>query len=800
MKNEPVLKYIETGISPQREWTKFIHSLQTVISEESDDVPVNEGYNDLPEILIVSSYPPRECGLATYSQDLIKALNDKFENSFSIKVCALQSGNEKYEYPEKVQFVMDTRTPKSYYDLANAINNNDRIQLVMIQHEFGLFENHESDLLQFINRLVKPVIMVFHTVLPHPNKSLKRNVQHLISGCESVIVMTNNAARLLTGSYQAPEEKISVIPHGTHLVPHLDKRFLKKKYGLNKKMVLSTFGLISSGKSIETTLNALPAILEKHPDVIFLVIGKTHPSVLKREGEAYRHSLESKINELGLQQHVRFINQYLPLPDLLEYLQLTDIYLFTSRDPNQAVSGSFSYAASCGCAIISTPIPHASEVLDENAGIIIDFENSPQLASAVNRLLSDEPLRKSISLNGYQKIVSSAWENSAVAHAALFEKMIGDKMTLKYSLPDINLDHIKKLTTDFGIIQFSKINQPDIQSGYTLDDNARALIALCQHYELTGDKNDLMYINTYFDFITYCFQPEGYFLNYVDWQEQFTEQNNTSNLADANGRVIWALGYLISRSALFPGRLIEKAELIMRQVLIRAHTIYSTRAMAFVIKGLCYYNSEKKSAENFFQIKLFADRLVQMYNHESGKGWEWFESYLTYANSILPEAMLCAYLETGNLHYKKIAQASFAFLLSCTFNGDRIKVVSNKSWLHKGEKAEEYGEQPIDVAYTVIALARFYEVFKEKEYLRKMREAFSWFLGNNHLNQIVYNPCTGGCHDGLEESNVNLNQGAESTVSYLIARLTVEKFFGNPGKLKPLLKSDWKPNVRGQLV
>lgn len=346
-------------------------------------------------------------------------------------------------------------------------------------------------------------------------------------------------------------------------------------------------------------------------------------------------------------------------------------------------------------------------------------------------------------------------------------------------LPDFNLGHIHKLTSDFGIIQFCKMDDPDIRSGYTLDDNARALIAMCQHFELTEDKADLPLIKIYLNFIKYCFRPEGYFLNYVDDKRDFTGQNNTANLADSNGRAIWALGYLISHKNKLPGKLVQDARSILEQAIPRINGMHSTRSMAFVIKGIHYYNSEKRTPKNDLVIKTFADRLVQMYRHEAEPGWEWFESYLTYANGVLPEALLCAYSETGDQVYKDIARASFDFLLAHTFNGGGIKVISNKSWMHKGGQAAHYGEQPIDVSYTIIALGRFYDVFKGEDYLRKIKIAFNWFLGANHLQVPIYDPQTGGCCDGLEEKQVNLNQGAESTLSYLMARATVEKYIGN---------------------
>ncbi|MGV8945603.1 MAG: glycosyltransferase [Lutibacter sp.] len=742
----------------------------------------NTNSNNLPEILFITSYPPRECGIATYSQDLIKALNNKFSNSFSIKVCALESNGDTYAYPDEVKYTLKTSLAIGYEKLASTINKDNRIKTVLIQHEFGFFSSQEHAFYEFLIALSKPIMIVFHTVLPHPNALLKVKVQKIAAACKSIVVMTNTSADILIQDYSVASKKIEIIPHGTHLVSRLNKATLKLKYKLKGKKVLSTFGLLSSGKDIETTLEALPAIIKQFPETMFLVLGKTHPEVVKNEGEKYRDMLEQKVVQLSLQNHVRFVNKYLKLAELLEYLQLTDIYLFTANDPNQAVSGTFVYAMSCGCPIISTPIPHAKEILTDETGIIFEFRNSSQLATATIKLLKDDYLRKNISTNTLHKIASTVWENSAIAHAKLFEKLNDERISLQYNLPIINLNHFKKITTGFGMIQFSKINQPDIDSGYTLDDNARALIAMCQHYELTKNAADLDSIYIYYNFIKYCLQPEGGFLNYVDEQRVFTTQNNKTNLEDANGRAIWALGYFISKSPILPKEfqiLATDAELMIKRVLLEIDNIHSTRAMAFAIKGLYFRNKENSSPQNTALIKKLADRLVQMYRHESSNEWQWFESYLTYANSVLPEALLCAWLVTGEISYQKIAKSSFDFLLSKTFRKNKIKVISNKNWLKSKEKLNSApigGEQPIDVAYTILALRKFYKVFKEETYRLNMEISFNWFLGSNHLNQIIYNPCTGGCYDGLEENSVNLNQGAESTVSYLMARLTIEKY------------------------
>lgn len=738
--------------------------------------PVQQHKENLSGILLISSYPPRECGIATYSQDLIKALNNKFSHSISIQVCALESGVIDFSYPEEVKYILKTSIAEEYEKLASAINQDHRIEIVLIQHEFGFFKGQEQAFLQFLHELSKPVVIVFHTVLPHPNEALKSEIKRMEEVCEAIIVMTHISAGILTTDYELSPQKISVIAHGTHLVLHVNNKYLKKKYGLTGRKVLTTFGLLSSGKSIETTLEALPSIIIQNPEVIFLIIGKTHPEVVREEGEKYREMLLQLVEQYTLKEHVIFINNYLALPELLEYLQLTDIYLFTTNDPNQAVSGTFAYAMSCACPIISTPIPHAREVLTEDTGIIINFRNSRQLAQGVMRLLNDESLRRNISSNTLQNIVSTVWENSAVAHAMLFEELGGGKITIQYNLPPINLNHLNQMTTQTGIIQFSKINQPDICTGYTLDDNARALVAMCMHYKLTGNHNDVLSIQKYLSFIKFCQQPDGDFLNYVDKDNHFTPQNKITNLDDANGRAVWALGFVISMKDHLPLEIATEAKAIIDKSMHHLGFVHSTRAMAFAIKGLYYCYSGIKSPETLALLKVFANRLVQMYKHESDEIWEWFEGYLTYANSVLPEAMLDAWLLTRETIYREIALSSLNFLLRQTFNENGIEVISNKKWLQKGGVAAHFGEQPIDVSYAVLTLNKFYEVFGNEDYYKKMEIAFNWFLGKNRLHQIIYNPCTGGCYDGLEETHVNINQGAESTVSYLLARLTMEKY------------------------
>ena len=740
----------------------------------------------IPEILFITSYPPRECGIATYSQDLLHAIREQFGSSFDLKVCAIETKENTYTYPEEVKYVLQVWDLEQYHLLAEKINADANLKLVFIQHEFGLYDGEYGQyLLRFLSEVSKPVVTTFHTILPNPSTIRKNVVKAIVLLSEAAVVMTRNSALILEADYQIPVDKISIIPHGTHLVSPVDLQEVKKKMNLSDRRVLATFGLLSSGKSIETALDALPEIVAAFPEVLYLIIGKTHPGILKTEGEKYREFLFDKVIDLHLENHVRFINKYLPLDELLEYLQSTDIYLFTSKDPHQAVSGTFAYAMACGCPIISTPIPHAKELLD-GAGIIVDFQNAPQLAKTTIKLLSQPALLQEMRLKALHRISPTAWQNAALAHVELAVKFgIRSGNTLTYELPDISLAHIRRLTTHTAMIQFSSISTPDLESGYTLDDNARALIAITKHYQLTADPADLELIDTYLSFIIFCQQADGSFLNYVDQNERFFDKNRDENLEDSNGRAIWALGEFVSMHHLFDNDFSVRAGNALDKSLSQLTRLHSPRAMAFVIKGLHHYNQVKPSATHLQLITALADDLVSKYRGVSDEGWQWFEEYLTYANSLLPEALLYAYLSTGSALFKNTAKSAFDFLLSVIFKDGEIKVVSNQGWHLKGKSSKKFGEQPIDVAYTILALSVFYETFKEEDYLIKMATAFDWFLGKNHLHQIVYNPRTGGCYDGLEEYHTNLNQGAESTVSYLLARLTVEQYFNK----------NWKPEA-----
>ncbi len=724
------------------------------------------------KIVFVSTVPPTECGIATFTKDLVAAIAKGFGDSLEPIFCDLtvnsKSSNSYYS--------LNPNDKKDYINIAKKINNEPSIKIVHIQHEFGLFGGKlGSYLLFFLEALNKPVIFTFHSVIPNPDNQLKSFVQVLASYSNSIIVMTKQSEEILSNDYQIDANIISYIPHGIHIVNYAEPAEIKPKFNLENRTLLSTFGLLGPGKSIETALHALPKIIKHTPNVLYLIIGKTHPNLVKNNGDSYRDYLEQLVVDNKLNNHVLFINNYLEINHLLDYLKATDVYLFTSKDPNQAVSGTFAYAMSCACPMVATSIPHTKEVLTPDTGFLIDIENSDQLAKAVITLLTNNSLRKSMAINAFQKTREFSWENIAVKHVNTYNKNIAKFSDVKYKYPSINLSHIKALTTNLGIIQFSKICKPDITTGYTLDDNARALISMSMHYKMFNKKENLYYINIYLNFIERCQQTSGSFINYVDQNNNSHIQNSYVNLDDSNARAVWALGYVISLKKDLPEAIISKATICLLKCSQWIPALLSPRSIGFVIKGLYFYYTATKEKYVISIIENLSKKLITNYDVYTKKDWNWFENYMTYANSILPEAMLYTYLLTKKEVYKKIAIESFDFLLSKMFNNGHFKTISNNGWYHKEKIVNQFGEQPIDVSYTVQALDVFYKAFKKEHYKVKMELAFSWFLGKNQLGQIMYNPIIGGCYDGLEKNNVNLNQGAESTICYLIARLVMQQ-------------------------
>lgn len=730
------------------------------------------------KIVFVSTFPPTQCGIATFTEDTINAINKTYGKSISCEICEVTfkervSSNSSYHLPSNEK--------EAYSRVARQINKDSAVELVHIQHEFGLFGGqYGSYLVSFLDEIIKPIAYTFHSVIPNPDEELRAIVRLLCSYSRVIFVMTKKSKEILMKEYGIDEKHLALVPHGTHLVNYENTDRVKKKLHLENRLILSTFGLLGEGKSIETGIMALPKIIEKFPNVLYLILGKTHPNTIVNDVDLYRNSLEALVRDLNLENNVRFVNEYLEVNQLLDYLKATDVYLFTSKDPNQAVSGTFSYAMSCSCPIVASKIPHTLESLTSDIGILADIQNVQEFESATLKLLGDSNLRAYMALNAYAKTTQTSWENTAIKHLKAYQRITKGLHQIKIAYPEIKMDHQKAMTTSIGMIQFCKVSEPDLDSGYTLDDNARALISMCKHYQLTGDQSDVSYIKTYTNFIERCQMPNGSFINYVNQYNQIEPRNGNENLEDSNGRAIWALGYLLTLShTALPASLIYKANLCINNALFCAENLNSPRAVGFTIKGLYYLHIVIPSSQVARMIDNLSHKLKVVYSTSYSSKWNWFENKLTYANSVLPEALLLSFLVTANESTKKIAIESMDFLISKMFVEDQFKIISNKGWHEKGTIPYQYGEQPIEACYMMHTLDLFYRTFEDPIYKTQMKQAFDWFLGNNHLGHIMYNPITGGCYDGLEKANVNLNQGAESTVCFLSAQLLIQSYISS---------------------
>lgn len=721
------------------------------------------------KICFLSNFPPKECGIATFTQDLITSLNKKFNPKVKSRVIALNEESSLYNYDSRVIMQMNKDYLEDYIDIAKKINRSEKIKLVCIQHEFGIFGGeYGSYIIPFLETIEKPVVVTFHSVLPEPNNLRKNVVKFIGEKSAGIIVMADVAVGILNKDYGISRSKIHVIRHGIPDTPFKASEPLKKKLRLENKIVLSTFGLLSRGKGIEYMIKALPLLVKKYPNILYTIIGETHPAIRKREGEEYRNSLIDLVKKLGLQENVKFYNKYLDLNEIIEYLLASDIYICTNLEKNQIVSGTLSYALGCGKAVVSTPNIYAEEVLANERGMLAKFKDPKSFATAIDKLLSDKELKKRIEQNAYAFGRSMIWPNVASSYLHLFNKIVKlrEETTEKY--PTIKLNHLKRLTDDIGCIQFAKLSVPDNSSGYTVDDNSRALIVSITHDKLYNAEISKELSKIYLNFLEKVQGKDGKF-NDMGYEKR----NLIPSSEDSTGRSLWALGYLINNSK--NDELIEKAKMMFDKSHSLINEESSPRAKAFSVIGLYHYYKKYNQEEILSKIKSLVDTLVESYKKEATEEWSWFESYLTYSNSKIPEMLFLAYNLTKNKEYLEIAEKSLDFLTKLVFFKDELSPIGQNGWYNRNGTRSFFDQQPIDASSMVQTYLIAYSITQDKKYYNNAVLAFNWFLGKNHLKQMIYNDVTGGCHDGLSKNCINLNQGAESTIEYLISRLMLEE-------------------------
>lgn len=738
---------------------------------------MDDNQQDKSWIVFLSTFPPRQCGIATFTADLTNTIDQIYGPSIKSKIIAMNPaiGINRFLYTDKIIFQINQCREEEYTNIANKLNQIEKIKLVNIQHEFGIFGGEcGSYLLNFLEKLQKPIITTLHTIIPSPDEKMYSMVQSIMKYSKGIIVMTQSSKDILERDYGLDSNRIKVIPHGIHQVLYKTSEHAKSALGMSNKFILSTFGFLSPGKGIEYVIESMPAVVKKFPNARFLVAGVTHPAVLEQEGETYRNFLTKKVLQLGLNNNVRFYNTYYSINKLLQFLEATDIYISTTLNPNQAVSGTLSYALSSGRPVISTSFTQAKQDVTDAVGILVDFKNSQSYADAIIKLMNDKKLCLQMGKNAYFRTRHMTWENVAHFYVKYFSQILPELDIKQKKFPVIKLKHLAKLTDEFGIIQFAKLISPDPSSGYTVDDNARALIVTALYYKKFGTDTVLKLVSIYLNFICQVSKPNGYFDNYVTSNHIIDKQRNIQEYSeDPSARAFYALA-LISNIKELPKRFRKQARSLFEQSLQKNIVFSSPRAIAFYIKALYQVLIKWKEPKIVDVLRHYCDELMSLYKISHSSDWEWFEHYLTYSNSILPEALALGYKITGEKKYLEVSEKTLDFLIKHTFKNGMYMPIGQKGWFPRNGERQYFDQQPEDTAAVVETLKIMSQITNKKHYKELANIAFSWFLGNNVIGQEVYDRITGGCRDGIGENFVNLNEGAESTVSYLFARLFFE--------------------------
>jgi len=729
-------------------------------------------------IVYVSTFPPRECGIATFTEDLTNSFDEMYNPREEAKIVAMNLDKTSlYPYDKKkVIFQISQPDEKSYIKAAQYLNNLNQVAIVNIQHEFGIFGgSYGSHLLVFLRELQKPVVITFHTVLPTPNKELHDIVFAINNHICGIIVMTESSKNILIKDYSIDPDKISVIPHGIHPVPFTDSKKAKHDLGYSKNITISTFGFLSRNKGIEYGIEAMANVVKKFPNAVYLIIGATHPVILKNEGEIYRNTLVKKVHNLNLENNIFFYNKYLDINELLHFLEATDIYLALPQDPNQAVSGTLSYALGSGKPVISTSFAQAREDVTGEVGILVDFKDVKQIETALQTLIADSEKRKNMAKNAYFRTRGRTWRNVILAYMKEYIRIVPSLGDVEKNIPRIKSSHIFELTDNFGMIQFAQLTVPDLSSGYTTDDNARALIAMVTYYEKFGKIRVLPLIETYLHFLLYVERKDGGFHNYVDGERKIPQdQHLKGNLETTGARVMFALAKTATSDNL-PEAIREMASTLFNRNMHIGEKMTSLRSIAYFIKALVAWNTTHNTPEIQLSVERLSEILVDMYERNNSPDWRWFEDILAYSNALMPDALIDAYTLVKKEKYLSVARQALDFLIGYSFEEDVCVPVGQDGWMKRGQEKQRYDQQPEEAAVLVFALKAMYRITGEEKYNKMRRDAFNWFLGNNTLHQVIYSQATGGCYDGIGEKEINLNQGAESTVMYLLARLSFEE-------------------------
>jgi len=741
-------------------------------------------------IAFLGSCVPRRCGIATFGHDLAGALVEHIDSqplgvSERVRYVAVNDRDGAYSYGPEVIAQIGQHRKEDYRNAAELLNTS-KIDVLSLQHEYGLFGGDCGEyLFDLFGRLTKPVVSTLHTVLTDPSERQREVLRHVCDRSSAVIVMAERARTLLREVYDAPCERVHVIHHGVPDVPLGDTEPFKERFHVSGRPTILTFGLLSSNKGIELMLDTLAEVVPDFPEVVYIVLGVTHPGVVRESGESYRMSLESRAVKLGIHKNVRFHNHYVSLADLCEYLQAADIYVTPYRDKEQITSGTLAYALASGKAIISTPYWYAQELLADGRGRLVEFDDVKGLADNLRELLRDRDTREAIRHAAYEYGRQMTWSRVGKQYCGVFEQAHAEAaerrrqvaavpaIPMRLSLPEVRLDHLFAMTDDTGILQHAVYATPDRRHGYSTDDVARALIVTVMMNSLFQDEKVMPILQRYLSYLHYAQPGAGErFRNFMSYDRRWLEPAGSE---DCQGRVMWALGHLVSHA---PNRLTQQlARDQFRSGLPVIEMLTFPRSWALSVLGLHYYlRVFREDVPAREMMETLGGRLDKVFSEHESDDWPWFEDEVTYDNGRLPQALIIAGFDLGRRDMVERGLRSLRWLLDVqTAEEGHLSVIGNKGWYRRGDGRARYDQQCLESAALIGACKAAHRVSGDVKWLGEMRRCFDWYLGRNDAGVAMVDFKTGGCYDGLMPSGFNPNQGAESVLSWLLSLLIMHE-------------------------
>ncbi len=736
--------------------------------------------SDIRKIAFIGDYLPRKCGIATFTHDLCTSTATQFPASdcFVVPVNDLPEG---YDYPPEVRFEIEEQELDSYLRAADYLNFSNP-DVVCLQHEYGIFGGPAgSHIVRLLRNLRMPIVTTLHTVLKEPNEDQRRVMDQVIELSSRVVVMSEKAQSFLREVWKVPENKIDLILHGIPDMPFVDPAFYKDQFGVEGKHVALTFGLLSPSKGIEVMLKAMPAILEEFPNFVYIVLGATHPNLIREQGERYRISLERLAQRLGIKKNVSFYNRFVEINELIEFIGVADIYITPYLNPAQITSGTLAYAFGCGKAVVSTPYWHAEELLADGRGVLVPFNDSEALATEIRTLLRDDRGRHAMRKKGYMMGRDMIWSQVAHHYVESFQHARRSRLDVPsrplavrtlaeqpIDLPGWRLDHLIRMTDSAGMFQHATFTLPNFAEGYCTDDNARALLLTIILEQLGQTSTQTARLaTTYAAFLNYAFDPQkNRFRNFMSFDRQWLEDVGSD---DSQGRTLWVLGACVRHSLRHD--LQFWASQLFDQALPGLLEATSPRTWAFSLIGICNYLQRLAGARPASQARdVLTQRLIDRFDATATDDWQWFEDRLTYDNARLAQGLIASGRNGGDPEATRIGLAALTWLMEHhrAPSGCFRPIGCNGFYVREQHRAQ-FDQQPVEAYAMISACIEAYQATEDPVWLAEARLAFEWFLGGNDLGLELYDAKSGGCYDGLQEDRINQNQGAESTLAFLLS-------------------------------